>query len=105
MRATNPFLPASLDDELEQLAAEATRYDVALELNGYDILTYPSLVRRLAHACAHQRTPVSIGSDAHKPGDIARGHKLSAELLRETQISRVRIWKQRSPEEYSIAFT
>ena len=102
MRTTNPFLPPSLDDELERLAAEATRHDVALEINGYDILTYPSLVKRLVRACALQRTPISVGSDAHSPKDIARGHHLSAEMLREAGIDHVRIWKKRSAEEYRI---
>lgn len=102
MRSANPFLPPHLDDELEHLAAEATRHDVALEINGYDILTYPSLVKRLARACALQRTPISVGSDAHNPNDIARGHQLSAEVLREAGIPRVRIWKQFLAEEYTI---
>ena len=102
MRAANPFLPPKLDDELEHLAAEATRHDVALEINGYDILTYPSLVKRLARACALQHTPISVGSDAHIPNQLARGHQLSAEVLREANISKVRIWKQRVAEEYSI---
>lgn len=103
MRAANPFLPPDLDDELERLAAAATRHDVALEINGYDILTYPSLVKRLARACALQHTPVSVGSDAHNPNQIARGHQLSAEVLREANISKIRIWKQRVAEEYSIS--
>src|SRR5450631_1609592 len=41
MRATNVHIPTDLDDELEHLAAEATRQDVALEINGFDLLTYP----------------------------------------------------------------
>ena len=105
MREANPFLPPSLDDELEHLAAEATRHDVALEINGYDIVTYPSLVKRLARACALQHTPISVGSDAHDPNGIARGHQLSAEVLREAQITRVRTWKQRTAEEYTIAYS
>lgn len=102
MRATNPFLPPALDNELEHLAAEATHHNVALEINGYDILTYPSLVRRLARACASQRTPISIGSDAHDPRGVAQGHALSEQLLREVGIDHVRVWKQRVPEDYQI---
>lgn len=99
MRATNPFLPSRLDDELEHLAAEAARHNVALEINGYDILTYSSLVKRLVRACALQRTPISVGSDAHIPHGIAQGHKLSAEFLREVGIEKVRIWKKMDAEE------
>src|SRR5581483_10327515 len=34
MRTENAFLPSTFDDELEKLAAEAARCDVALEING-----------------------------------------------------------------------
>lgn len=102
MRYSNPFLPPHLDDELEHLAAEASKHDVALEINGYDILTYPGLVRRLARACALQRTPISVGSDAHMPRDIARGHALSADVLCEAGISKVRTWKKLRAEEYTV---
>ncbi len=102
MRATNPYVPTNIDDELEQLAAEATRQDVALEINGFDLLTYPSLVQRLARACALHNTPISVGSDAHMPSQIARAHAQSMALLRESGINKVRIWKQRQPEEYTF---
>jgi histidinol-phosphatase (PHP family) len=102
MRVSNPHLPPNFDEELERLAAEATRCNVALELNGYDVLTYPSLVRRLAKACALQETPVNIGSDAHRPGEVAQAHGPTEEIMRAAGLSRVRIWKQRMPEEYSI---
>ncbi len=100
MRSTNPYLPATLDEELEQLAAEATQHDVALEINGYDMLTYPNVVRRLVKACTLHRTPISVGSDAHIPARIAQAHQQTNTLLRVAQIKTVRIWKQRVPEEY-----
>jgi histidinol-phosphatase (PHP family) len=102
MRTINPYLPATLDDELEQLAAEAARNDIALEINGYDTLMYPEVVHRLARACAHQHTPISVGSDAHKPSQIAQAHAQTEKLLREVDIYKVRIWKNRIPEEYTI---
>lgn len=102
MRAGNPHLPPHFDEELERLAAEATRCDVALELNGYDVLTYPSLVRRLAKACASQGTPISVGSDAHRPHEVAQAHSLTAEIMREAGLSRIRIWRRRVPEEYNV---
>lgn len=100
MGYTNPYVPSTLDDELEQLAAEATRCDVALELNGTDIKRYPSLVQRLAKACALHQTSISVGSDAHMPHQVARSHAQTITILREAGISTIRIWKQRIPEEY-----
>lgn len=102
MRVANPFLPPHLDEELEHLAAEAARYDVALEINGYDLLTYPSLVKHLARACARHQTPISVGSDAHDPRGVAQGHQLSEEILRAAGIKKVRIWKNMIAEEYTI---
>lgn len=104
MRRTNPYLPPTLDDELEQLAADATRKDIALELNGHDILTYPDLVKRLARACALHNTPISVGSDAHNPTQIARAHPQTQAIMREAGLRKVRIWKQGVPEEYTLDF-
>jgi histidinol-phosphatase (PHP family) len=102
MRTANPFMPPNLDEELERLAAEAASCDVALEINGYDILTYSGLVKRLARACSLHHTPVSVGSDAHDPRGLAQGHRLSEEFLREAGIGKVRIWKNMHAEEYEI---
>ena len=102
MRIENAFLPPTFDEELERLAAQATRCDVALEINGFDVLSYPSLVRRLAKACALHNTPISVGSDAHKPPEVARAHQLSEEILREAGINTIRTWKKMIPEEYSF---
>jgi histidinol-phosphatase (PHP family) len=102
MYATNPFLPSHLDQELEQLAAAAASADVALEINGHDIERYPDLVRRLARACAQHKTPVSVGSDAHLPGQIASTHLQAEAILREAGITSVRIWQQQEPRVYSF---
>lgn len=102
MREQNAFLPRNFDDELERLAAEAARCDVALEINGHDMLHYPTLVRRLARACALHRTPVSVGSDAHMPARVAQANASSEELLREVGIGHVRIWRGREAEEYEV---
>jgi histidinol-phosphatase (PHP family) len=102
MRINNPYLPPTLDDELEQLAAEATRADVALEINGYDMLMYPEVVKRLALACVLHRTPVSVSSDAHRPPQIAQAHQQSESLLQEVDIHKIRTWKQGIAEEYTI---
>jgi histidinol-phosphatase (PHP family) len=102
MRATNAHLPPAFEEELERLAAEATRNDVALELNGYDVLHYPGLVRQLAQACALHHTPISVGSDAHLPKELAQAHEQTEEILREAGITKIRVWKQMEVNEYSI---
>jgi histidinol-phosphatase (PHP family) len=102
LRINNPYLPPTFDEELGLLAAEATRKDVALEINGYDVLNYPSLVCQLARACALHHTPVSVGSDAHIPQEIAQAHQQTEDILREAGITKIRIWKQMVAEEYGI---
>lgn len=103
MRIRNAYEPASLDEEYEHLAADATRCNVALEVNGFDVLSYPDTVRRLLHACALHHTPISVGSDAHDPSRIAQAHQQTAELLQNAGIDTIRIWRQRGIEEYKIS--
>lgn len=105
MYRRNQHVPPILDEELEKLAAEAASFNVALELNGYDTLHYPKLVRRLARACARHHTPISVGSDAHRPGDIAQAHAQTAAILRDAGLTTVRTWKQREIEEYQMRDT
>jgi histidinol-phosphatase (PHP family) len=102
MRVNNPHLPQTFDEELEHLAAEAARYDVALEINGYDILHYHSLVRRLAKACMVHHTPISVGSDAHYPRGIAQAHQQTENMLREIGIPKIRLWKLMKAEDYFL---
>jgi len=102
MRLTNPHLPSSFNEELERLAAEAARRDVALEINGYDVLNYHSLVRRLTKACALHQTSISVGSDAHYPSRVAQAHQQTEDILREAGITKIRTWKGMVAEEYPI---
>ena len=102
MHAKNACIPASFDEKLEQLAAEATRLNIALELNGYDVLSYPDVVRRLARACKLHNTPISVGSDAHNPREVAQAHPLTLEIMREAGLTTVRIWRGREIDEYRI---
>lgn len=98
----NHYIPPTLDEELDQLAAEAAQYNVALEINGFDTLTYPEMVLRLARACAAHQTPISVGSDAHRPPEIARAHEQTAALLREVGITTIRTWKRKDIETYQM---
>jgi histidinol-phosphatase (PHP family) len=58
----------------------------------------------LAQACAKHHTPMSVGSDAHYPDKVAQAHKETEQLLRQSGIRRVRIWKRQEVEEYSLYF-
>ena len=102
LRVNNPYLPSTFDEELEHLATEATHNDVALEINGYDMLHYHSLVRRLAKACMLHNTPISVGSDAHNTRGIAQAHQQTETMLHEVGITKIRLWKQMNEEEYLI---
>jgi histidinol-phosphatase (PHP family) len=102
LRINNPYLPPTFDEELEKLAAEATRCNIALEINGFDMLHYHSLVRRLAKACFLHHTPISVGSDAHNPRGIAQAHQQTENMLHELGIKKIRLWNQMQEEEYFI---
>jgi histidinol-phosphatase (PHP family) len=98
----NPHLPSTFDRELEQLASVAANSNVALEINGKDMRVCPLLVYRLAQACVKHHTSISVGSDAHYPEKVAQSHKETEQLLSQIGIRRVRVWKQREAEEYSL---
>ncbi len=102
MRSQNPYLPPDLDDELATLAALAAEHNVALEVNGYDVLFYSDVVERLIRACAQHGAAISVGSDAHNPKQLAQAHVQTAVLLQKAGIHTIRIWQQRQIEEYQI---
>lgn len=102
MRTQNPFLPSNFDEELDRLASEAKQCDIALEINGYDVLNYPNLVFRLATACKRHATPISIGSDSHIPAQLGQPYQQSLEIVRRAGITRVRTWRKREAEEYEV---
>jgi histidinol-phosphatase (PHP family) len=77
---TNPHLPPELDQLLDELAAFARLHGVALELNGDDMGRSPELVERLARACGRAGCVVSLGSDAHRPRNVAQGIERAAEF-------------------------
>ena len=62
-----PDPPADLGPRLDRLAELAVANDVALEVNGSDVRVYPELVALLCESVARAGTPVSLGSDAHRP--------------------------------------
>ena len=76
----NPHLPADLDDLLGTMASVAAANEVAIELNGEDVTTWPELVERLARACARAGCLISLGADAHGPEDVARGMQRATDI-------------------------
>lgn len=76
----NPHLPPEFDRTLEEIAAFAKLHGVALELNGYDTVTWPHLVERLANACGRTGCVVSFGSDAHSPDEVTGGLHQAAQF-------------------------
>jgi histidinol-phosphatase (PHP family) len=89
-----PGRPSGLEDGLRRLAGLAAEADVALEINGGDLRRRPDLVRELVDACARERAPVSLGSDAHHPysvGSVAG----ALPLLREAGITHVARFERR----------
>ena len=65
-----PAVPADLGRRLDRLAELAAANDVALEVNGSDVRVYPELVALLCASIARAGAPVSLGSDAHRPGRV-----------------------------------
>jgi histidinol-phosphatase (PHP family) len=59
--------PRWLGARLDRIAELAAASGVALEVNGSDVRVYPELVELLCAAIARAGTPVSLGSDAHRP--------------------------------------
>jgi histidinol phosphatase-like PHP family hydrolase len=101
LAVTVPEVPAFLADGLDVLAAAATRAGVALEVNGSDLIARPELVTVLAGACARHGTPVSLGSDAHRPvrgGAVVRYRQ----LLRECGLRTVVGFVRRTPFEVAL---
>jgi histidinol-phosphatase (PHP family) len=62
-----PDPPADLARRLDRIAELAAANDVALEVNGSDIRTFPELVELLCASIARAGALVSLGSDAHRP--------------------------------------
>ena len=76
----NSHLPDDIDELLGDIASVASANDVALELNGEDVSRWPSLVEKVANACGRAGCFMSLGSDAHEPGNVGRGLALATEI-------------------------
>jgi histidinol-phosphatase (PHP family) len=92
---SRPDAPAFVAARLDDLAEAAARADVALEVNGTDLERRPDLVQLLVGACARHATPVSLGSDAHRPQKAGRV-RAAVPLLRAAGIDRIVAFERRT---------
>lgn len=92
---SQPDAPAFVAARLDELAGTAARADVALEVNGTDLERRPDLVGMLVEACARHATPVSLGSDAHRPQKAGRV-RAALPLLRRAGIDRIVAFERRT---------
>src|SRR5258705_78712 len=90
-RVASRYLGTRWDGELVEPPAAAA---VALEVNGSGGRVYPELVQLLCESIARAGTPVSLGSDAHRPhsvGAVLRG----VDLLRGAGVRRAVAFERR----------
>ncbi len=92
---SQPDAPAFVAGRLDDLAGAAALADVALEINGTDLERRPDLVQLLVDACARHQTPVSLGSDAHRPQKAGRV-RAAVPLLRRAGIDRIVAFERRT---------
>jgi len=92
---SHPDAPPFVAPRLAELAETAARADVALEINGTDLERRPDLVEILVDACARHATPVSLGSDAHRPQKAGR-IRAAIPLLRRAGIDRIVAFERRN---------
>ena len=95
----------SLDDYEEQVRAiftEIAKTDHALEVNtrrGLDLNCWPTLLRWFKE-CGGRL--VTVGSDAHRPEDVAKGIPEALELLKAAGFDRVTTFAGRRPITHSL---
>ncbi len=92
---SQPDAPGFVASRLDDLAEAAARADVALEINGTDLERRPDLVQLLVDACARHSTPVSLGSDAHRPQKAGRV-RAAVPLLRRAGIEQIVAFERRT---------
>lgn len=95
LSVSRPDAPSFVAARLDDLAETAARADVALEVNGTDLERRPDLVQLLVDACARHATPVSLGSDAHRPQKAGRV-RAAVPLLRRAGIDRIVAFERRT---------
>jgi histidinol-phosphatase (PHP family) len=88
----------ALDDLYRDAADEAARADVAIEVNTSGLRKravdlYPSLP--FLRACAERGVAVTLGSDAHAPGQVGMDFDLALDLLRKAGITEIATFESR----------
>jgi histidinol-phosphatase (PHP family) len=101
LAVSRPDVPGDLAQRLDRLAELAAAADVALEVNGSDVRVYPELVQLLCESIARAGTPVSLGSDAHRPHSVGAVLK-GADLLRGAGVRHAVAFERRSRRDYRL---
>jgi HisJ family histidinol phosphate phosphatase len=70
LAVSRPETPPDLAARLDRLAELAAASDTPLEVNGSDVRAFPEIVQLLCESIARAGTPVSLGSDAHRPASV-----------------------------------
>jgi len=79
--------PPYLEELLGPVLAAARQTGVAVELNGADLGADAVAQERLILWCQQAGARVTLGADAHHPGDIAQNYPLAAAVLRRRGIA------------------
>lgn len=88
---------AGYEDRLRAIFTEVARTGHALEVNtrhGLDLDAWPPILRWFRECGG---TLVTVGSDAHRPGDVARGIPAALRLLRAAGFRQVTTFVRRQP--------
>lgn len=88
----------AIEDLYREAAEEAARADVAVEINTSGLRKraldlYPSLA--FLRACASRGVPVTLGSDAHAPGQVGMDFDLAVGLLEKAGIAEIATFESR----------
>lgn len=99
IRAKVPPARSPMDAEIETTLDCIADCGVAVEINGSglrrvgEVFPSPEIVEGLVR----RNVPITLGSDAHRPGELGRGYREGARLLQRLGRHRVMTFELRSP--------
>lgn len=98
IRRADFFPDSPLDEYYEKVARLLAENAMAVELNTGGIrrgLGSPYPQPPFLAACVREGVPVTLGSDAHRPEDVARDFDAAFEILRSAGVSSLAAWEGR----------
>ncbi len=98
IRRSGFFPKAPMEKYYGEVASLLSRRSMAIELNTGGIRRgagspYPEPA--FLDACVREDVPVTLGSDAHRPGDVARDFDVAFDILRRAGVSSLAVWEGR----------